>query len=206
VLCKQLVSRTVSIHQNNTTTTTPLASLRAPSPIKQFQKDVRVWEILSPYVTLLDTHPGVPPIIFHPYVLFCLYNPDFIDLFEKQATVLTVGVIQMRSDCQRNCASTPGSRITPCAHPHLPRFVHRLYIPGFGWGLWELGSDMPWGGDWAHPTGPPPSDDTIVGISHHHSPPLAFRWVHRTPSSHQYLLGGCLLVGNPLPSAIPPLG
>jgi hypothetical protein len=48
----------------------------------------------------------------------------------------------MRSACRSNCASTPGSRITPCAHPHLPGFVHHLYIPGFGWGLWELGSDM----------------------------------------------------------------
>jgi hypothetical protein len=88
----------------------------------------------------------------------------------------------MRSDCRRNCASTPGSRITSCAHPHLPGFVYHLYIPGFGWGLWEPGSDMPWGGDRVCPTGPPPSDDTIVGISRHHSPPLAFRWfVARLP-------------------------
>jgi hypothetical protein len=80
----------------------------------------------------------------------------------------------MRSECRSICASTPGSRIIPCAHPHPPGFVHCLYIPGFGWGLWEPGSDMPWGGDRVRPTGPPPSDDTIVGIPRHHSPPGAF--------------------------------
>jgi hypothetical protein len=122
---------------------------------------------------------------------------------KPKTTVLTAGVIQMRIDCRSICASTPGSRITRCAHPHPPGFVHRLYIPGFGWGLWEPGSDMPWGGDRVRPTGPPPSDDTIVGISRHHSPPLAFRWVRRAPSSHQYLLGGCPLVGNPLPRLSP---
>jgi hypothetical protein len=32
---------------------------------------------------LSDTHPGVPPIIFRPYVLFSLYNHYFIGPFEK---------------------------------------------------------------------------------------------------------------------------
>ena len=32
---------------------------------------------------------------------------------------------------------------------------------------------MAWIDDQARPTGPPPSDDTIVGISRHHAPPLA---------------------------------
>jgi hypothetical protein len=32
---------------------------------------------------LSDTHPGVPPIIFRPYVLFSLYNHYFIGRFEK---------------------------------------------------------------------------------------------------------------------------
>jgi hypothetical protein len=47
------------------------------------------------------------------------------------------------------------------------------------------------------PTGPPPSDDVIVEISRHHPPPMPFLRVPRALSSHQYLLGGCPLVGNP---------
>ena len=32
---------------------------------------------------LPDTHPVAPPVIFHPYILFSLYNHYFIGRFEK---------------------------------------------------------------------------------------------------------------------------
>jgi hypothetical protein len=89
-----------------------------------------------------------------------------------------------------------------CSSPPARVCLSFVY-PGVWVGPVGPGSDMPWGGDRVRPTGPPPPDDTIVGISRHHSLPLAFRWVRRAPSSHQYLLGGCPLVGNPLPRLSP---
>jgi hypothetical protein len=97
------------------------------------------------------------------------------------STVLTVGVIQMRTDCRDFCTTTPGSCISYQDHPHPPGFVYRLYIPGLGWGPWELARKQLQGMIGARPTGPPPSDGVIVGISRHHSSPLAFPWHSRAP-------------------------
>jgi hypothetical protein len=92
-------------------------------------------------------------------------------------------------------------------HPR-PRPSHQdLHILCISWGLGGTCGNqvLEWlrGTIGVHPTGPPPSDNAIVEISCHHPPPMSFLQAPCVPSSHQCHLGGCPLVGNPLPQLSP---
>ena len=82
----------------------------------------------------------------------------------------------MGSDCRSFCATTPQF----CISPGLPGFVHRLYIPGYGWIPWELASGMASGDDRACTTVPPPSGGAVVRISRHHAASMTSPWFPRT--------------------------
>ena len=54
-------------------------------PIKYSREDARSWETPSPGILPFPgTHPGVPPLICRPYVVFSLHKHDFVGVFEKR--------------------------------------------------------------------------------------------------------------------------
>ena len=124
----------------------------------------------------------------------------------QYATVLTPIVIQIGSDCQDFCVSTPGSCISSWPIPTCSDLYIHLYITGSGRAR----------GNWAqrwlrgvirHALQVPRHLGVVIaGILRHHLRPLPFRWLPCMHPPINIALGGCLLVGNPSPGypGVPP--